>query len=716
MRSYITLISFLFNFGIQAQSPRMIYPVGNNRNPSFIEISGDDRIVVTCKGEYAYAWDRALGRLRCVFEIDSYSTVKLSPDGQSLLFRRQGDIMLGSLKTGQQQILIPAARAGADDGIFSHDGKFILTNVKGADSVRIWSNPGGQLLQQLRGRMSLTAFTSDNKFLVTVYRDTCIKWDLDNRRIVHAFQVSAPGQYAAVSSEGSYFVKADTRQLYIWNTAVPGPAKEITDDRRGLIWGLQLNGNGSRLLTMGGDSAFNIRDLSTGMLVRTFKYPYGYNMTSFSMLSRDGNKAAFFSGDTAFICDVATGNIQDRITGWQYSSAFCFSSDGKYAAMNNRQGLLIYNIADRQTSIVPTWSDKTEFAMLSPGNQYFLNCTKDTATLVETKTGRPLVKMAMGRDGFDCAFSRNGKQLMMWDGRDLAIWSIPDGKQVAAIRNSFKGYVRNEPFISGDGKRVGIIGRDLSIWDITTGKVISRFYAAPGMLNESPALNRDGKILLTAHRDSLLLYNADSGRIIKKIYRSAADSPIVYIYISPDDQYIMTHNASHSSATVWALASGKKLYDLKGNFARFTQNQARIITGDAVYDIITGKELEKIQNPEAKYPAVNPSANQYRAEPAESGIRGKNMTRVTENISGRTYYFMNISGNNYLVFDAAGRYDGTGEAINLLHLACDDRIISSKSVLEKLRVPGLAEKIMKGEEIRAKKLEELAVCAEKAVE
>jgi WD40 repeat protein len=77
--------------------------------------------------------------------------------------------------------------------------------------------------------------------------------------------------------------------------------------------------------------------------------------------------------------------------------------------------------------------------------------------------------------------------------------------------------------------------------------------------------------------------------------------------------------------------------------------------------------------------------------------------------------YLDLDNNNWIVYDKHGRFDGSNEAINTLYLTCGLEIIKLSQIKDSLWVPGLADKILKGEEILindkpAAKLNNLNIC------
>jgi WD40 repeat protein/uncharacterized caspase-like protein len=74
------------------------------------------------------------------------------------------------------------------------------------------------------------------------------------------------------------------------------------------------------------------------------------------------------------------------------------------------------------------------------------------------------------------------------------------------------------------------------------------------------------------------------------------------------------------------------------------------------------------------------------------------------------YSYITVDSLNHLVIDAQKRYDGPESVRKMLYFTCGNEIVDLDQVKDQLWVPGLAERIMKGDTINAKTLDQLGIC------
>ncbi len=719
MRYLLIIIAITLTQNLTAQPPRIIYPVGIMKDLIFGAFTADNRYFIAKKKDWVYVWNQSTGRFLYEFNVGSYPPGELYNDGQhtNFYYETGKGIFTTTIESGKQTAVLAANNIKGTGIKFSPDRKSIVTHLGNAgDSLFLSTFPGGKLLHGLKGDYKRMVFTKDNRYIVTVFHDTCMKWDLSNGSLIHSIPMHTDNNASvSISPEGSFVAYADKKVVYLLDVNSGVPAKAL-DGHNGIITGINFSNDGRKLLSYGLDSTAIVWDTKSRSQSKKFNYPpnyhYYYNR---SLISPDGKKVVVGNHKKLFVYDLSSGKLSDSINFpslYLYDNFFEFSSDSKNIWVKGRGGsfLMLYSLQKKETTVLRTFSDRIQQTIVSPGNSYLLSLNKDSVTLSETKTGRSLAKMTMEREDFDCVFNDDCSRLLMWDGREFALMSIPDGRKITSIRNEKYGKVYNA-IISGDNKKIALVNnRDVSIWESSSGKELIRITVPSIIQHHSPVFNQDGKYLAIPLRDSVLICLTENGKVFKRFYKGDTDSSFNYVYFSPDDKYIMTHDNALKYATVWDVASGKKLYVINNSKPKFTKNAAYIIAGKTVYDITNGKQIE-ITDATAKYPVMRPDADQYQATIDDLDAKGENkMVKVTDNKTGKYYYFMPLTGTDYLVFDSLGRYDGSPLARGLLNFACGNGLNTDKDIPRKLWVPGLVEKIMGGEVISAKKLDELLLC------
>lgn len=709
MKYFFTAFITLHTCLAQAQSARIVYPVGDLATTS-AELSADSRYLLNIKNyNTANVWDPASGKLLYSIPMNWYTDAKFSPDGRSIITLNKGNINETVLKTGKQQTLFNIGEKPGTIRRLSRDGRIIAIHKDYAGgTIQLWSYPEGKLIMSIRGKAEHIRFTKDNRYVSTLIGDSCITWDLQSRQIKNSFSLSEYGTNM-ISPDGKFVLASKDNVIYILKTGTGDLVKELKDGT-GKIRGFDVNPESNRLISVAEDGFAKLWDIESGHLNFQFSIlPDSYRIPN---LSPDGNMIAARSRDNLTLYNSRDGkNWDSTFLGKEYSGLyFSFSPDSKNLLVMTGQQALLYSIDKKEKGrLQETQAYTIEEIMLSPGTKYLLCTSGDTAILCDPLTGKILVKMTMGRSGFDCAFNSNSTRMLMWDGADITLWSIPDGRQL--LKKFYAPGKVYHSVINDENTRIASVSSSYTaIWETDSAKRLQVIENPVSLRRASPIFNKDGKNLITANGDSILFYLSDSGKKFKRFDRVSPDSSYEFVYLSPDEHYLMTHDKYHQYATVWEIGNGKRLYSISGLNPRFSKDGNYIIAGETVYTTTTGKQKDKGAAVAVKLPSSIPPA-EYDAKIDNSDGRERKMAKVTNFKTGGFYYLMLLSGNNFLVFDDDGHFDGTAAARSLLYLACGDRIVDDPQVIGQLWVPGLAEKKLKAEPVTNKKVKEIPVCA-----
>lgn len=714
MKYFFTTVICLYTLPIFAQSPRLIYPLADSKDLREVSFSPDYKLILSRTAHILNIWNVESGKLLYTLDIAFYSNASFTGNSQFIVSYYEGNIVILELKTGINKI-IPVKVNEKDFSYVnvkvSGDQKLIAVGNPFDSTFIVCSNFDKKSLKTYTGVIDQVFFTSDEKYMIAKYKQTIRKWEMKSNQLVKAITIDESLWRTTISPDREVIAAWGKDSISIWNFKSEKPFRIIAGHQKN-ISDLFFSENSKAIIAYTKDSIALTWDIASGKLIKKVAHiPVNYS----SVFSNGKSKLTYASLDSILrLYDNTSGKLSDSIKinhkNAFNSNAFNISTNGKFFSWGDEEQFNVYSTQTKETKEYITNTIKILDVILSPDNKYFLTNNHDRATLWDALTAKPVATMKSNREGIECAFNEEGTRLMMWDGRDLNLWSIPEGKKLASINNTRREEI-SHAFISKDGNKIGIVSNnEISIWKDSLKKPVHIIDRVASTIYYSPVFNKDGKFLLTANKDSVLLYLADSGSVLKSFKRSTVDSPYVYVYISPDDKYIMTHDVKHSQAIIWDRVSGKQLYNLNQNNPQFTSNAKFILAGQTVYDVATGKESESSESVRLKNPLLNPFADKYITKFTHEDIIKKKMFEIKDVKTGNAYTILILAKNNYLVFDEYGRFDGTPEAKSLLSLACGSKIMEQALGLEKLWVPGLAGKIMKGEVVNAPKLANLSIC------
>jgi uncharacterized caspase-like protein len=224
----------------------------------------------------------------------------------------------------------------------------------------------------------------------------------------------------------------------------------------------------------------------------------------------------------------------------------------------------------------------------------------------------------------------------------------------------------------------------------------------------------DGKKIITASGDSTAkIWDVASGKLLQTL--SGHDDGVLFAAFSPDNTNIVTTSIDRT-AIIWNN-DGKPLDTLIGHtekviYASFSSDSKKVLTASEdktarVWEVKSGKLLFTLKG-------HTDWVNTAQFDSAGKKIitaSGDNTVKVWNAENGKLLYtFFAVDSTDYLVVDPSNHFDGTENARNLLYFTCGTEKITLDQVKGQLWEPNLAERINKGETIKAKTLDQLDVC------
>jgi uncharacterized caspase-like protein len=185
---------------------------------------------------------------------------------------------------------------------------------------------------------------------------------------------------------------------------------------------------------------------------------------------------------------------------------------------------------------------------------------------------------------------------------------------------------------------------------------------------------------------------------------------------SPDGKWVLTAS-SDKTARIYDVSSGREVHVLSGHTewvrsAVFSPDGKWALTASddrtaRIYDVSSGREVRVLsEHTDRVRSAVFSPDNKYILT---TGADHK--TILWDAATGKALYTrLQLEGNDWLVYDELYRFDGTPGAIDNLYFVCGLEVVELGQMKDALYVPGLAGKILNGEDINYKKLSDLNIC------
>ncbi|MDP6544896.1 MAG: WD40 repeat domain-containing protein [Phycisphaerae bacterium] len=367
--------------------------------------------------------------------------------------------------------------------VYSPDGKMIAS-WGGDMRCRFWAAGSGRLIWAAPTWYRMPLFSPDRRHVAMLYSGDIHLVSLDSGKVVRTFgnrrgQIVWAG-FAHGAHGGRRLVTIATdRTVRVWSVGLGLEMRkiELGADAMRVMNVAAISPDGKLLAVSTGYSSVSVLDLDRGECVRTLKTPKPAWVTKLAFAGDGGGTLCGRLHDSkTLFWDVGSGRLCDGVAPPGRPGVFAVSPDGRTVAYASGGRI---RLEDARTG-----------AEL-PASARIPRCDS------------VLEMMAFRGDGAKTLVTAAAEGLWRWDvgtGRDremLAAATAGGGKWAA---------------VSGDGRLAALVdGRGLaSVYDIATGKRIALIEGGGGKITTA-AFSGDGKMLVTASRDSVALWNLPGG-------------------------------------------------------------------------------------------------------------------------------------------------------------------------------------------------------------
>ncbi|MCI0459204.1 MAG: protein kinase, partial [Gemmataceae bacterium] len=425
-----------------------------------LAFSPDGRLAATGSEDgTACLWDPATGQRRRQPLRHAYPVWALafSPDGKILLTgsglvgKRQGDVRLWDVATGQSLVALPH-NSRVQHVAFSPVGAYFLS--LGEDTkAKLWLTGGDRPIGTplTHGEMvCAVAFSPDGRTFATAGKDVHSPSQVGRVRfwatpvdqtkgislphaepMVLAVAFSPDGRTVATSTGSP---KAETR-LWDASTGHPrgGPLAHGAS-----VWAVAFSPDGTKLLTGSSDRTARLWDAATGQLIGApWSHPGELRAVAFSPDGRAAVTGGYF--DTALLWDVATGQRLPVALGHDaFVRAVAFSPDGQSVLTGSLDGAArLWDAATGQPRGAPLWhQQQIRHVAFGPDGRIAVTCSfEKMAQLWDVLSARPLNRPLVHHEFVTgVAFSPDGRLLATACAGDgmARLWEVATAKPVGA--------------------------------------------------------------------------------------------------------------------------------------------------------------------------------------------------------------------------------------------------------------------------------------------
>ena len=497
-------------------------------------------------------------------------------------------------------------RLGSRDGgvfavAFSANGKYLATGAQDR-TVRIWEAATGREL--FRGyhadSVYAVAFSPDGQWLASGGMDETAKvWDLSNgserHRLPHQYVVQrvlwdAAGHLLTASGDGTarLWDPADGGERarmfhsgYVHSAAVERGAKRVVTgawDGSVRVWDVAAAGeairlaheearravfspDGRRVATSGGTKFVQLWDLPDGTPRHRLAHD---DFAGVSAFSPDGGKVVTTGWDgTARTWDVESGKAlivarhEGRVGPARFSPdgrllVTAGFEDGTARLWDAASGLEVRRldhpgVVDGPLRRAFPRGGVRSLAFSPSGTELATGGHDGTVRLWRLDDGRELLRLAHRGYAQSMHFTPDGRYLVTDSEKDIHVWSLPGGEQVAILAKGKDGFM-SLLGLSPDGRWV-VVGSDQP----KSARVLSRDLKEVAMLLHehtvfSAHFTRDGSRLLTASQDKTA--RIWDTRSWQELTRVTMDGIVYDARYSPDERFFVTASGD-GFARVW---------------------------------------------------------------------------------------------------------------------------------------------------------------------
>ena len=691
-----------------------------------------------------------------------------SPDGKWLLSSSYDrTARLFDVESGKELQILYGHTKNVLSADFSPDGRLALT-TSDDNTARIFDLATGKQLHAFSnnptiGRKS-AIFSPDGKKALILKSNKASLFDVTSGNLLQVFQHDYDLSGGEYDGDGNVFYK--TPDIILSATFSPNGKQLITMGSGGLLlkvweleygqckWKVERFFEKFSTATFSPDSKKVLTAKASKHEVEMYESATGKKLDSLRLSDVDGNwncsavfspdekRVIFSENDIAQLYELPSGNF---IRGFKYKDKIqssVFNANGQLAMTISGKTVRIWDLASGKERHTINQEFSVNSAHFSPDGKRILVIDDSQYDAVEigslsvfdVESGKMLQKISNRKYSLGTGdFSADGKLALTCLDSTIQVWEIASGKTLQFFKTDNKvisaQFSKNGKVVQSNGKEYGvawILGNPESIverWQsgYQTGSrnFTNSGFLMPGLILsgwESP----DGKQLLTFDDSTACLREKETGIALQVFHH---DNPVFSAVLSPDGLQAIT-TCNDSISRLWDVEFGKlqKVFHHENRVgsAIFSPDGKLFLAvmGDyyngsyaELIEVSTGKRLQQMRFEGNLNSAV------FSPDGKIILFTCTDHRTILWNVPAGKPYFtrLQLKENEWLLYDEHKRFDGSPNTLKKLYFVCGFQIKSQNKLTDCLRVPDLAGKIIRQEEIMVKnrlvpRLEDLKLC------
>jgi WD40 repeat protein len=575
------------------------------------------------------------------------------------------NVQLWNVVTGKelQSLLIDSPDAQLDSAVFSPDGRKLFTG--NFDGPRLWDLQTGKELLRFASHSEVVesaAFSADGRRVLTGSINTMV-------RLLDA-ETGKEIQHFAGQHSGQFIGEVDT---------------------------LAISPDGSQVLTLSGDGIARLWSVETGKEVQRLAGQGGHvNCVAFSSDARQMPTEG--SEDIARLWSLKTGKGLRSFAGQAYEiTSLVFASHGRGILTADNTGMSWW------------WDAKSGRATPLSGNRLPVPVQSVAGSPNDEKNSKAAGTVHSSMLSY-VVISPDGRRVLTPNsGLGEGVWDVQTGKEIQIFDEHILRNISSAVF-SLDGHRLLVTdgGAWAWLWDVETGKEVQRFVVKPGWrLPSSEGYMRDnfvsvafssnGSRALTGDwNGTARLWDVETGKQLRSFKVNTIEP--LWVAFSPDGRKMLSGSSDHP-AELRDVETGRVLQHFgQSSKPSFSDDGCTVLLGSSVWDVSTGKEVQRFATPSGRLTSGTLSADGRTALIATDD----GTTRLLDVKTGKELASMFCFRDGaWAVIDPEGRFDTDNIEGNVaLHWVLDSdpmRPLPLAVFKDAYYTPHLLSRILKGE-------------------
>ncbi len=538
-----------------------------------VALSPDGRLALT-SAVSVRLWDTETGTLLRVFNRHSSSVtaIAFTPDSRrAITASDDGAVYVWDVATGEV-VRTFSTGEGAIHSAISRDGRRILTGkFRSVEPLKLWDVASGTVVKALTGHtepVDLVALSPAAELAASASSDGTLRlWDVATGAQVQRIEVPKDLAGIGLSPDARLVIAGAEREARVWEVATgrlvatlagqtqtvvgvgfASPTYAVTVAEVTRVWQLEsgrpiatmdndytfaVSADGARLLTGGGKRPPRVWDTMTGQAITTFSAP-----------SLEWSRSVSFSADGALL--AVTGQGETRV--WDLTTL----STRRRIDLDPKAFANLRFAGAHQLVTYQTGGGKPKLLTV---------VDVDTGIDVQPPAKIDVGKSMLGDDGRLYQHAPDGLRIIDASKGTLELLAGLDIEPTSVVPDP-----ATPPALSPDRARLAsstsipflelFEGRQVVIWNVATGQQVAAFGPRSEKITRL-RWSRDGRRLLVQTETAVEVWDVGAATLVRKI---DLDRPMDAHFLANGTRLVVAN--THGVVVVWDLATGAKVLDL----------------------------------------------------------------------------------------------------------------------------------------------------------